>query len=141
MIYFIFLKSLESLEDFRLIPLSKFLPNLLVQNFKALPNSKIQFKIQKEIIPLFQPEQPNWPSSPFHPSPLGRPDHLHFTWASASWPFQPTPAPSSPSSSKPLPPPRARASVRHHARWPPHPPLLLPEADAAPPLALPFPHH
>jgi hypothetical protein len=36
-----FLKYMDSLEDFRKIPMSKFLLSLLVQFFKVLPNSKI----------------------------------------------------------------------------------------------------
>jgi hypothetical protein len=42
MTYYIFLKSLRSLEEFRKIFMSKFLLNLL-QISKALINSKIQF--------------------------------------------------------------------------------------------------
>jgi hypothetical protein len=42
MAYFIFLKYLRSLEEFRKILMSKFLQNLLVQISKALVNSKIQ---------------------------------------------------------------------------------------------------
>jgi hypothetical protein len=47
MAYYIFLKSLRSLEEFRKILMSKFLLNLLLQISKALVNSKIQFLIQK----------------------------------------------------------------------------------------------
>jgi hypothetical protein len=46
MAYFIFLNYLDSLKDFRKIPMSKFIINLLVQIFKVLPNSRIQIKIQ-----------------------------------------------------------------------------------------------
>jgi hypothetical protein len=37
---FIFLKYLDSLEDFRKIPMSNFFLNLLVHFSKVLPNSK-----------------------------------------------------------------------------------------------------
>ena len=47
MAYYIFLKSLRSLEEFRKILMSKFLLNLLLQISKALVNSKIQFLIRK----------------------------------------------------------------------------------------------
>jgi hypothetical protein len=115
--------------------MSKFLLNLLVQNFKALPNSKSQFKIWKEILLLFQPEQPNRHDPPFQPSPPARPSHLHSSWALASRSAWPTPAPPSPSRSRPPPsppPPRARAPVHRHARLPPHPSLLLPKGDVTP---------
>jgi hypothetical protein len=56
MAYYIFLKSLRSLEEFRKnILMSKFLLNLLVQIFKALVNSKIQFLIQNILSFAFGP--------------------------------------------------------------------------------------
>jgi hypothetical protein len=69
MAYYIFLKSLKSLEEFRKILMSKFLLNLLVQISKALINSKIQFLIQKILFPCFWPGRPCgplglWPSRP-----------------------------------------------------------------------------
>jgi hypothetical protein len=55
MAYYIFLKSLRSLEEFRKILMSKFLLNLLVQISKAAVNSKIQFLIQKFFFFAFGP--------------------------------------------------------------------------------------
>jgi hypothetical protein len=55
MAYYIFLKSLRSLEEFREILMSKFLLNLLVQISKALVNSKIQFLIQRFFFFAFGP--------------------------------------------------------------------------------------
>jgi hypothetical protein len=69
MAYYIFLKSLRSLEEFRKILMSKFLLNLVLQISKALVNSKIQFLIRKFIFPDFRPGRPRgplglWPSPP-----------------------------------------------------------------------------
>jgi hypothetical protein len=55
MAYYIFLKSLRSLEEFRKILMSKFLLNHLLQISKALVNSKIQFLIQKSFFLAFGP--------------------------------------------------------------------------------------
>jgi hypothetical protein len=58
--------------------MSKFLLNLLLQIFKALVNSKIQFLIRKFIFPDFWPGRPRgplglWPSQPLAaPLPAGR---------------------------------------------------------------------
>jgi hypothetical protein len=75
MAYFIFLKCLRSLEEFRKILMSKFLINLLVQISKALVNSKIQFLIQKLFFFAFGPANLTahsavGPASPAGPSPL-----------------------------------------------------------------------
>jgi hypothetical protein len=61
MSYFIFLKYLDSLEDFRKNPHAKFLLNLLVQNSKALVYSKIQFLFEKELSSDFSPSGPATP--------------------------------------------------------------------------------
>jgi hypothetical protein len=67
MAYFIFLKSLRSLEEFRKkIPTSKSILNLLVQISKALLYSKIQFLLQNEISFDFWPNRPS--SQPTHPA-------------------------------------------------------------------------
>jgi hypothetical protein len=58
MSYFIFLKYLDSLEDFRKNPHATFLLNLLVQNSKALVYSKIQFLFKKELSSDFSPSGP-----------------------------------------------------------------------------------
>jgi hypothetical protein len=66
MAYYIFLKSLRSLEEFRKILMPKFLLNLFLQISKALVNSKIQFLFGKEFSfafgpigqPASQPSQP-----------------------------------------------------------------------------------
>jgi hypothetical protein len=55
MAYFIFLKYLRSLEEFRKILMSKFLLNLLMQISKALVYSKIQFLFKKEFSSDFGP--------------------------------------------------------------------------------------
>jgi hypothetical protein len=75
MAYFIFLKYLRSLEEFRKIHMSKFLLNLLVQISKALVNSKIQFLIQKFFFLAFGPANLTahssfGPTGPTGPSPL-----------------------------------------------------------------------
>jgi hypothetical protein len=122
--------------------MSKFLLNLLVQIFKALPNSKIQFKIQKEILPLFQPEQPNWPNPPFWPSPPRQLGHLHSSWVSASWSAQTTPSPHL----------LLYQAGRHHHLTPerrhvatlvclPVCPFSSPKQTPPLPLPLPFPHN
>jgi hypothetical protein len=66
MAYYIFLKSLRSLEEFRKIPTSKFLLNLLVQIFKALVNSKIQLLLRKGFLFRFGSAARRciWPFSP-----------------------------------------------------------------------------
>jgi hypothetical protein len=81
MAYFIFLKYLRSLEEFRKILMSKFLLNLLVQISKALVNSKIQFLIQKFFFFVFGPANPTThsafgPAGPAGPSPLEGQSHL-----------------------------------------------------------------
>jgi hypothetical protein len=55
MAYYIFLKSLRSLEEFRKNPHVKIALNLLLHISKALINSKIQFLIQKSFFLAFGP--------------------------------------------------------------------------------------
>jgi hypothetical protein len=62
MTYYIFLKYLRSLEEFRKILMSKFLLNLLVQISKALIYSKIQFSFEKEYSSDFGPSGPAPPA-------------------------------------------------------------------------------
>jgi hypothetical protein len=62
MAYFIFLKYLRSLEEFRKILMSKFLLNLHVQISKALVYSKIQFLFEKEFSSDFSPSSPAPPT-------------------------------------------------------------------------------
>jgi hypothetical protein len=67
--------------------MSKFLLNLLVQIFKALVNSKIQFLIQNFFFFSFDPSDlaahsasspasPRWPLISHRPKPIGRPKPL-----------------------------------------------------------------
>jgi hypothetical protein len=76
----IFLKFLENLEDFRKIPISKFLLNILVQNSKVCQKSKFQRKFERilflELWPRsgFRPSHghlPSSPTEPLSPSTLG----------------------------------------------------------------------
>jgi hypothetical protein len=87
MLYYIFLKSLRSLEEFRKIPRSKSLLIFRVQISKALVNSKIQFLIRKSFYFTFGPathtgplglwpSQPYWPLFSRRPKPIGRPKPL-----------------------------------------------------------------
>jgi hypothetical protein len=75
MAYFIFLKYLRSLEEFRKILVSKFLLNLLVQISKALAYSKIQFLSEKNFSSTFSPIGPvaSRPIRPFGPERPSRP--------------------------------------------------------------------
>jgi hypothetical protein len=83
MAYFIFLKYLRSLEEFRKILMSKFLLNLLVQIYKALVYSKIKFYSEKNFSVAFDPSglsaQPRSIFFSFPPAFFPRPH-----WASAS---------------------------------------------------------
>jgi hypothetical protein len=91
MAYFIFLKYLRSLEEFRKILMSKFLLNLLVQISKALVNSKIHFLIQKLFCFVFGPANPTahsafGPAAPTGPSPLvGRSHPCRPIWPVRRW--------------------------------------------------------
>jgi hypothetical protein len=87
MAYYIFLKSLRSLEEFRKNPHVKIPPNLLVQISKALVNSKIQFLIQNFFFFAFGPVDlaahsasgpagPCWPLFSCRLKPTGRPKPL-----------------------------------------------------------------
>jgi hypothetical protein len=91
MAYFIFLKSLRSLGEFRKkILMSKFLLNLLVQISKALVYSKIKFYSEKNFPRHFRPIQPFGPAMAhsflFQPA-VFLPPLPH--WASASRTAQP----------------------------------------------------
>jgi hypothetical protein len=55
MAYYIFLKSLRSLEEFRKYPHVKIPPKSPSTNFQSLKNSKIQFLIQKILFLIFGP--------------------------------------------------------------------------------------
>jgi hypothetical protein len=74
MAYYIFLKSLRSLEEFRKNPHVKILPKSPCANFQSLDKFKIQFLIQKSFFftlgpatltgPLgLRPSRPRWPLS------------------------------------------------------------------------------
>jgi hypothetical protein len=63
MAYYIFLKSLRSLEEFRKNPHVKFLINLLLQISKALLYSKIKFLFGEEFFFTFGPERPGGQSA------------------------------------------------------------------------------
>jgi hypothetical protein len=80
MAYYIFLKSLRSLEEFRKNPHVKIPPKSPSTNFQSLGNSKIQFLIQKSFFLTFGlanfpgplglwPSQPRWPRCPHRPKP------------------------------------------------------------------------
>jgi hypothetical protein len=71
MAYFIFLKSLRSLEEFRKILMSKFLLNLLVQISKAFVYLKIQILFGNNFSSDSGPSDPA-PSSPGQLRPTGR---------------------------------------------------------------------
>jgi hypothetical protein len=58
MTYYIFLKSLRSLEEFRKSPHTKIPPKSLSTNFQSLGNSKIQFLFGKEFSFAFGPIGP-----------------------------------------------------------------------------------
>jgi hypothetical protein len=134
---FLFLKSMESLEDFRKNSHVQIPSKSPCTKFQSLTNSKNQFKIRKEILPLFQPEQPNWPGPPFWPRSPGRPGHLHSSWASTSQPAWPTPSPPFSFPSSPPLQPRDRASARRHPVYP----FSSPKRTPPPSLPLRFPHH
>jgi hypothetical protein len=74
MTYYIFLKSLRSLEEFRKNPHVKILPKSPCANFQSFGKFKIQFLIQKSFFFTFgpatltgplglQPSRPRWPLS------------------------------------------------------------------------------
>jgi hypothetical protein len=71
MAYYIFLKSLRSLEEFRKNHHVKFQLNLLLQISKALLQSKINFLFGKEFFFTFGPERPSGQS----PHPASQPGH------------------------------------------------------------------
>jgi hypothetical protein len=103
MTYFIFLKSLRSLEDFWKILMSKFLLNLLVQISKALLYSKIKFYSEKNFSRHFQPIRPFGPAVahsffsfepaapplPTGPRPLGWPSRSARRWRPTKLPPPP----------------------------------------------------
>jgi hypothetical protein len=72
MAYYIFLKSLRSLEEFRKMLMSKFLLNLLLQISKALVNSKSNFYFENHFFPCFRPGQPCGPLGLWPRQPTGR---------------------------------------------------------------------
>jgi hypothetical protein len=85
MAYFIFLKYLDSLEDFRKNPHVK-IPPKSPTNFKSLGIFKNQIFIRKRIFLHFRPNQPSrqpWPTSPLpHVDPPA-------SWPSGLWPPHP----------------------------------------------------
>jgi hypothetical protein len=64
MSYFIFLKYLDSVEDFRKNPHTKSILNLLVQISKALVYSKIQFLIRKDFFLQLSAQSAQGPADP-----------------------------------------------------------------------------
>jgi hypothetical protein len=62
MAYFIFLNSLESLEDFRKNPQIQILLNRLVKNSNVLPNSKLHLYLKGLSFLDFSPSSPSRPS-------------------------------------------------------------------------------
>jgi hypothetical protein len=79
MAYFIFLKYLRSLEEFRKILVSKFLLNRLVQISRALVYSKIQFLSEKIFSSTFGPIGPgaSRPIWSFWPRPAKQAEPAH----------------------------------------------------------------
>jgi hypothetical protein len=74
MAYYIFLKSLRSLEEFRKNPHVK-IPPKSPTNFQSHDKFKIQFLIQKFLFPDFRPGRPNGPLGLWPSQPTGRPAH------------------------------------------------------------------
>jgi hypothetical protein len=80
MAYYIFLKSLRSLEEFRKNPHAKIPPKSLSTNFQSLGKFKNPIFIQKRIFLRFRPNRPSGqpacpasqPSQPLAFSPAGR---------------------------------------------------------------------
>jgi hypothetical protein len=86
MAYFIFLKYLDSLEDFRKNPHVKIPPKSPPTNFQSLGLFKNQIVIQKRIFPHFRPNRPS-----------GQPAHLAFRPSHGPFfSFQPVVRPLSP---------------------------------------------
>jgi hypothetical protein len=121
MAYYIFLKSLRSLEEFRKIPTSKFLLNLLVQIFKALVNSKIQLLLRKGFLFRFGPAARRciWPFSPAGLTGYTRPS------CSPSLPPAETSAATGPVSHRLASTAQAATATLPLSASPPPPPLLL----------------
>jgi hypothetical protein len=157
MTYYIFLKSVRSLEEFRKNPHVKIPHNLLLQISKALVNSKIQFLIQKFFFLIsarltLRPTRPLSPASPLAASSLtaesARPAHPARASVASSreicFLFQITP--SRAGRFLPLSPPRGpRLSVLSSPPRRPTPVGIFPRA-AAPRLGCPraftvLPHH
>jgi hypothetical protein len=116
MAYYIFLKSLRSLEDFKKIFISKFLLNLLVQIFNALVYSKIQFLFRNRTFHQISAQSAQPPANLFslsghaaHPAFLPPSPHRPSASSSSSRAVTPwTPPPPSPVEWSPLtvaPPP------------------------------------
>jgi hypothetical protein len=74
MAYYIFLKSLRSLKEFRKMLMSKFLLNLLLQISKALVNSKSNFYFENHFFSLLSARPTLRPARPLAP-PAHRPRH------------------------------------------------------------------
>jgi hypothetical protein len=121
MAYFIFLKYLRSLEEFRKILVSKFLLNLLVQISKALLYSNIQFLSENNFSSTFGPIGPvaSRPIRPFWPRAAKQAESAHQT-------APPLPLP--PTLTDPMAPPchgrRAAPLPRHGATPTDTPPLF-----------------
>jgi hypothetical protein len=92
MAYFIFLKYLDSLEDFRKNPHVKIPSKSPCANFQILPKSKFQIKFEKVLFIELGPAQVSaqppgpWPSA----GQLSTPPHSF--WAFASRPARPSPS-------------------------------------------------
>jgi hypothetical protein len=132
MAYFIFLKYLDGLEDFRKTPHIKIPPT----NFQSLGIFKNQIFIRKRIFPSLSAQSAQQPAAPsglsaqprpllFFSSPTDRSPSPH--WASASLPAQPalTAQPAlffllqHRSKASKLPPPAGLAPPHGQPRWPP----------------------
>jgi hypothetical protein len=122
MVYYIFLKSLRSLEEFRKNPHVKIPPKFPSTNIQSLAVIKNQIFIRKRIFLHFRPIRP--------PGPRGQPAH------SASWPTRPPDflPPHRVGRAPPLPPP---APPRHGRRLS-SPPLPTPgSCNGHPPITPP----
>jgi hypothetical protein len=96
MAYYIFLKSLRSLEEFRKNPHIKIPPKSPPTNLQSLGIFKNQIFIRKRIFPSLSSQSAQWPVGPSglsaQPRPLFFPTSRSPSphWASASQPAQPT---------------------------------------------------
>jgi hypothetical protein len=144
MTYFIFLKSLRSLEEFRKNPHIKIPPKSACANFQSLGIFKNQILFGNHFFLRFWPNRPS-PEQPrpLHPQaavctlgPLGLSSldvfakrRLFFEFAQSindvssqslpTGPHQSDPPPSSRRSTRSMPPPMPRRNGSPHTSWPP----------------------